>query len=34
MAIDKLLINGKIYTENPDMPWAQAMAIDGKKLAY
>ena len=34
MAIDKILINGKIYTENPEMPWAQAMAIDGKKLAY
>ncbi|MBR0456406.1 MAG: amidohydrolase family protein [Firmicutes bacterium] len=34
MAIEKILINGKIYTENPDMPWAEAMAIDGKKLAY
>ena len=34
MAIEKILINGKIYTENPDMPWTQAMAIDGKKLAY
>ena len=34
MAIDKILINGKIYTENPDMPWAEAMAVDGKKLAF
>ena len=34
MAIDKILINGKIYTENPDMPWAEALAIEGKKLAY
>ena len=30
----KILINGKIYTENPSMPWAEAMVIDGKKLAY
>ena len=30
----KILINGHIYTENPDFPWAQAMVIDGKRLAY
>lgn len=29
----KLLFNGKIYTENPTMPWAQAVAIDGDSFA-
>ena len=34
MAIDKILFNGKIYTEIPEMPWAEALAIEGKKIAY
>lgn len=34
MAIEKILFNGKIYTENPDMPKATAVAIDGKKFAF
>ena len=28
----KILINGKIWTENPDMEWAEAIAIDNKKF--
>jgi len=34
MTIDRILINGKIYTSNEKAPWAEAMAISGKKLAY
>lgn len=34
MTADKIFINGKIYTENPGMPWAEAMAVDGSKLLY
>ena len=34
MAIDKILINGRFYTEDPAMPWAEAVAIEGKDLAY
>lgn len=34
MIADKILINGKIYTENPAMPWAEAMAISGKLITY
>lgn len=34
MAINKILFNGKIYTEDPKRPWAEALAIDGKTLAY
>ena len=34
MTADKIFINGKIYTENPGMPWAEAMAVDGSKLTY
>lgn len=30
----KKYINGRIYTENPDMPWAEAMVVDGKKLVF
>ena len=29
----KILINGKIYTENKLQPWAEAVAIDGKYFA-
>ena len=29
----KILINGKIYTEDTRKPWAQAVAIEGKNFA-
>ena len=29
----KILINGKIYTEDTRRPWAEAVAIDGRDLA-
>ena len=32
-ATRKILINGKIYTEDVRKPWAQAVAIDGKNFA-
>ena len=34
MEKNKIFVNGKIYTENPDMPWAQALVCSGKKLVY
>lgn len=34
MTVDKVFVNGKIYTENPQMPWAQAIAVDGKRFVY
>ena len=30
--VKKILINGKIWTENPDMEWAEAIAIDEDKF--
>jgi predicted amidohydrolase YtcJ len=30
---DLLLLNGKIYTQNADQPWAQAMAVRDGKIA-
>ncbi|MDO5850004.1 MAG: amidohydrolase family protein [Methanobacteriaceae archaeon] len=30
--IKKILINGKIWTENPDMEWAEAVAIEDDKF--
>ena len=30
----KILINGKIYTEDKCKPWAEAVAIDGKHFAH
>ena len=30
--VKKILVNGKIWTENPDMEWAEAVAIDNKKF--
>ena len=30
----KILINGNIYTEDKEKPWAQAVAIDGKYFAH
>lgn len=34
MNIDRILINGKIYTAVPDALWAEAVAVSGKKIAY
>lgn len=34
MTIEKVLFNGRFYTENPDMPWASAVAISDKKFVY
>ncbi len=34
MATDKILINGRFYTENPEMPWAEAVAISGREITY
>lgn len=34
MTVNKVLINGRFYTENPEMPWAEAVAIEGKDFAY
>ncbi len=31
---DSVMTNGKIYTANPDYPWAQAVAIKGGKFVY
>src|SRR5215467_7768711 len=31
-AADKLLIHGHIYTGNPKVPWAQALAITGTRI--
>ena len=30
---DLLLLNGRIYTLDPDRPWAEALAIDGDRIA-
>lgn len=30
----KILYNGKIYTENADAPWAEALVINGRVLEY
>ena len=32
MYADKILINGKIYTENKDMMWAEAVATAGSEF--
>jgi len=31
---DTVLINGKIYTLNPDQPWAEAVAITDGKFTF
>ncbi|WP_235898664.1 amidohydrolase [Parahaliea maris] len=31
---DQLLYNGRIYTQDADQPWAQALVIDGDTLSY
>lgn len=33
MTADIIIYNARIYTEDPDMPWAEAIAIEGKKIA-
>ena len=32
--MDLLLRNAKVYTVDPSMPWAQAVAIDGDRIAW
>lgn len=32
--VDTILTNGKVYTLNPALPWAEAVAIAGKKFIY
>lgn len=32
MKADKIFINGKIYTEDPRQPWAEAIAVAGKEI--
>ncbi|MCI7304132.1 MAG: amidohydrolase family protein [Clostridiales Family XIII bacterium] len=34
MKIDKVLFNGKIYTSVQETPWAEALAISGRKIAF
>lgn len=34
MHADTILLNGKIYTENPSCPWAEAVVIKDKKFQY
>lgn len=34
MGVDKILVNGKIYTSEEDAIWAEALVISGKKLVY
>lgn len=31
---DFILTNGKIYTENKDMPWAECVAVNGEKICF
>jgi predicted amidohydrolase YtcJ len=31
---DMVFVNGKIYTQNSQQPWAQALAIESKKIAF
>ena len=34
MAITKIFKNGKIYTVNKNQPWAEAIALEGNKIAF
>ena len=34
MSTEYILINGKIYTEDPQMPWAGAVVVKDKKIKY
>src|SRR5215510_11242735 len=31
-AADKILVHGHVYTGNPKVPWAQALAITGTRI--
>lgn len=31
---DKVFTNGKVYTVNPDQPWAEAVAVKGNKIVF
>lgn len=31
---DFVFTNGKVYTVNPDQPWAEAVAVKGNKIVY
>lgn len=33
-AADVVFVNGKVYTVNAKQPWAQAVAVRGKRIAY
>ncbi len=32
--VDTVFVNGKIYTQNAQQPWAQALAVENKKIAF
>lgn len=34
MSKKKVFYNGKIYTSNPELPWAEAIVVDGKYITY
>ena len=34
MANKRVLVNGKIFTSNDNQPWAEAVVIDGDRIAY
>ena len=34
MYADKILINGRIYTENNDMMWAEAVAAEYRSIPF
>ena len=31
---DAIYLGGRVYTANPDMPWAEAMVVRGDELVY
>ncbi|MBN7774522.1 amidohydrolase family protein [Clostridium aminobutyricum] len=31
---DLVFVNGRVYTQNPDFPWAEAIACKGSKIIY
>jgi len=33
-AADYVLLNGKVYTVNPEQPWAEAVAVRGDEIVY
>ena len=34
MTVEKIILNGNIYTEDPRKPWVEAVAVQGKKIIY